>query len=262
MNTSVLTASLAALGLMVGAAPALAGAGSNTASAKACQKDGYKNYTTSGGQRFANSDQCTAYAAGKGNTLTFDLLEVTPQPLFVGDRLPGALGIGTVTVTNVGSVATGSLNPDFSRADPPINFNVGGASSGRGCLPLAPGQSCTLDLGLAPAAIGPAQVRVELAYSASGGRTGLEYIYVTATGILPPPTRPGEALCAQFEGIYVADADSLGRVTRWQCFVAEPTPEITQALRDDCELNAPVGARGAFAMSGTQFHDCFITYSA
>jgi hypothetical protein len=77
----------------------------------------------------------------------------------------------------------------------------------------------------------------------------------------PPQTRPGEALCAQFEGVYSSNVDFLGRMVSWQCFAAEPTPEITQALLEDCEFNPPAGAHGSFGLSGTQFHNTFLIYN-
>ncbi len=92
---------------------------------------------------------------------------------------------------NVGSVAVGIDSPMPPRPplDPTLNFNftLPGAGAGKGCL-LAPGQSCTKDLSIAPVTIGPAQVRFESAYGASDGRTGLEYIYVTDNGVAPGPT--------------------------------------------------------------------------
>ena len=91
---------------------------------------------------------------------------------------------------NVGSVAVGidSPMPPGPPLDPTINFNftLPGAGAGKGCL-LAPGESCTKDLSIAPVTIGPAQARFESAYGASDGRTGLEYIYVTANGVASGP---------------------------------------------------------------------------
>ena len=181
LRRSLPVVAVVALGLMVGAAPALA-AGGNSTNAKACQKDGYKNYATSSGQRFATSDACTSYAAAKGNTLTFDLLDIAPQPLALGP-VPVFVCcsvIGEVTIRNVGTVATGPLGVGHASGVSSIIFIAGNCAAG---VVLAPGQSCTQRLGFAPRDVGPAQASFPVFYTTPDGRSGLDSIEVTATGV-------------------------------------------------------------------------------
>ena len=64
-----LAAAVAALSLAVAVAPAMAGkTGPNNENAKKCQGEGYKSLFTSTGDKFANADACTSYAAMGGRS--------------------------------------------------------------------------------------------------------------------------------------------------------------------------------------------------
>jgi hypothetical protein len=65
----------AALALGTGVASATAGGG-NSANAKACQQDGWKNLVRTDGTSFTNQGACVSYAA-QGGTLTVP----APPPL-------------------------------------------------------------------------------------------------------------------------------------------------------------------------------------
>jgi hypothetical protein len=68
MRLRVLLVACAALALTVGTATATAGGG-NSAAAKACQKDGWKNWVRENGSSFKNTGDCVSYVA-QGGTLT------------------------------------------------------------------------------------------------------------------------------------------------------------------------------------------------
>ena len=157
---------------------------------KACQKDGYRNYTDTSGQRFATQADCSAYVR-KGNALSFDLLEVTPQPANEGDVVVGNTNPApvSVTLTNVGSISAQSLQVGGVESDPlhSFNFDLANVDVG-GCFELAPGQSCVWTVALSPTDAGPAAARIIAVYSAPDGRSGTEFIDVTANGVAPPPS--------------------------------------------------------------------------
>ena len=107
--------------LSVGSSVAL-GEGGNSASAKACQKDGWKSLQSSTGGAFASQSECVSYGASGGTlraprlTATYDGCEV---PTFVGFPI-WAITASGFTPNSTGRISVG----DF---EVPRDFEINGA---------------------------------------------------------------------------------------------------------------------------------------
>jgi hypothetical protein len=125
---------MATVGLVGLASPA--GAGDNSANAKACQKGGYVNYTTATGTRFADTSECVSYAA-EGGTLVA-LPDLVPDANCT--PTPGQVTVSCVFYVRnigVGPVANENMvlqmTADFSLLAPSVPFTQGDYSTA--CLP-------------------------------------------------------------------------------------------------------------------------------
>ena len=116
----VVIGALAVAVSVVGAGPAVAAKGGNSANAKLCQKGGWQNLFQSDGSRFASEGDCMSYGAHGGTILT--------TPPFAGQAV--CVADGGTFVPDGGSPAIWQCNRYRSGTDEQILANACFADGG------------------------------------------------------------------------------------------------------------------------------------